>query len=280
MKKNSLCGAALLLTAAIVLTGCFSMPKNAKEITDFSSVPAKSSEQTPLEGTWHGVGKASFLTLTQEYAFSGNQFVFAADMGTYTGTRGVFDLVGNAFALYTLEIWDSANSTWKALPYTIGGYRNPAQIITNTLTLNGDQFTLSNEDNSIVFSKIDVPTIVLKEITARDVAQTYGLALGDNESLITIERITESGMQTRIGEPDEWKIYIDGALAKTINKRQTIAFTVPNGTHTMYVDMGTLGLANIEYKSKELAFNAQSNYISLSTYLEGKLKPDVILKQK
>jgi hypothetical protein len=273
--------AVLALLLILVFTSCFSTPKNVEEILDFSSIPVVSSERTPIEGVWHGVGKSSFLTVAQEYTFSGNQFTLAADIGNkiYSGTRGVFTLIDSTFVLYNLESWDSVNSAWKTLPIVSGTYKIPAQKVTNTWFLENGQFSLSDGKNSIAFSKIDTPTMVLKEITATEVAQSHGFTLGGNESLITLKRVTETGRQTRIGEPEEWTVYIDGEPSKIINKHQTIAFVIPNGTHRIYVFMGEIGLAKILYQSDEITINARSNYIPLSTYLEGGLKPKVILKQ-
>ena len=272
-----------VLVFVSIFTGCFSMPKNVEEIIDFSSVPAATSDPTPLEGIWNGVGKASFVTLTQEYTFSGNQFTYVAASGggNYpNGTKGVFSLTGDTLVLYTLKMWNSGERMWQDLPVMLGGgYKIPAQKVTNTFDLGGGQFTLSNGKNSIVFSKTNVPTMVLNETTPYDVAQTYGLTLLENHSIVTLERKTETGMQTRIGEPEEWKVFINGVESKTIKKHETIAFVLPNGTHKIYVYMGTLGLAKIVYKSEESTINAQSNCIRLATYLEGGARPNVILSE-
>jgi len=272
-----------VLILVFLFTGCFSTPstKNVEEIADFSSVPSITSDPTPIEGIWYGIGKTSFVTMPQEYTFSGNQFISAVDNGggTYSGTKGVFSLTDNAIVLYFLKMWNSGESMWQDLPIEFaGGYKIPAQKTTNKLDINGGQFTLSAGKNSIVFSKRDTPTMVLKEITIYDIAQTYGLKLMENESIVVLERKTETGKAARIGEPDEWKVFIDGTESKVIKKHETIAFTLPNGAHKIYVYMGTLGIAKIVYKSEEIIINAKSNRIRLSTYLEGGLKPNVILR--
>ena len=271
-----------ILVFVSILTGCFSMPKNVEELVDFSLVPAITTAPTPLEGIWNGVGKASFMTITQEYTFSGNQFTYVANTGggVLSGTKGVFSLIDDTFVLYTLKMWNFGERMWQDLPIILdGGYKIAAQKVTNTVDLNGGQFTMSDGKNSIVFSNINVPTMVLNEITPYDVAQTYGLTLLENHSIVTLERKTETGMQARIGEPEEWKVFINGVESTVIKKHQTIAFILPNGAHKIYVYLGTLGLARIEYKSGEISVNAQSNCIRLATYLEGGARPSVILRE-
>jgi len=179
-------------------------------------------------------------------------------------------------------MWNSAERMWQDLPIIYeGGYRIPAQKITNTFEINGGQLTLTSGKNSIVFSKRDTPAVVLKEITLSEIAKTNGLTIegNGNETIVTLERKTETGMKARLGEPDEWKVFVDGAESKIIKKHETVAFILPNGTHKVYVYMGTLGLAKIVYKSEEITINARSNYFRLSTYLEGGAVPKVILKE-
>jgi len=283
-KKNFLFTvmSVFLLIFAALLFGCFSMPSysapsyslpdNVEEITDFTSVPEPTDEATPLEGTWRGVIKTSYVTTTVECTFSGNQYTSVIDTGygDTSGEKGVFNIVDNNLVLYSLQTWNTINYTWTALPYTMlspayGGTVIKALKTTNTLVFGNGQFTLSYGKNSNIYSKINTPTLVLKE--PKDIAQSYGLVLNENESIVELSRITETGMQARIGEPEEWQVFINGDLSKTIGKNKTIAFILPNGTHKIYVYMGR-GADQIA-KSDEITVNAQSSRIRLETDITG-----------
>ena len=155
-----------------IFTGCSSTPKNVEEIVDFSTVPTVTSDPTPLEGIWNGVGKASFVTVTQEYTFSGNQFTYVADTGSgvYSGAKGVFSLIDDTLVTYFLKTWNPRERMWQDLPIIIaGGFKIPAQKVTTTFNLSDGQLTLSDGKNSIVFSPTNGPTMVLNEITSYDV---------------------------------------------------------------------------------------------------------------
>ena len=120
---------------------------------------------------------------------------------------------------------------------------------------------------SIFTGCFSMPENVEELVTLYDVAQTYGLVLNENESVVSLRRITGTGREARIGELEEWQVFINGELSRTIGKNQTIAFILPNGTHRIYVYLGR-GADSIA-KSEEITINAQSNLIRLETDITG-----------
>jgi hypothetical protein len=261
------------VTVTLLFSGCFSNARIAKweaeaaqvglvpvNVTAFSAIPTISNEVTPLEGIWQNIdGKT-----TTEYTFSGNRFThIAGNKGKPNGGfRGIFKLAGDTIEMYRLETWNpNKESVWNILP-------------TGVFVIPMPNWTLTGDTS---FSKIESPTLIIQlPPSILDIAASNGLTIDENDALLSVRRITETGLKTRIGEPEEWEIYVDGSQAGIVRKHQTLSLVVPNGTHKIYIAFHR-DTGNITRKSHELTFYAWSNHISLATYLEGAGGQELVL---
>jgi hypothetical protein len=98
----------------------------------------------------------------------------------------------------------------------------------------------------------------------------------DSEGIITLVRITDSGMGARVGESADFDVVIDGAKADTIARNQRMKIAVPNGSHTLSViETGGLGKKGA---SNEETFTANSDETLFHIYLDGGFGT-IVLKQ-
>jgi hypothetical protein len=283
MKKKFWLLAAAVIPLAVVLflSGCVTNRVSAKvtgpvplgtepvDTAVLASLPVKSNETTPLEGIWQVVSTTSAGTAQIEYTFSGNTVALTiTQKGALSmAQRGVFKLTGNTAEIYWLESWNAAKSVWGISPTGIVTIAGTKMIETLNWALNNDQLIINNQADP-PFSRINAASYTIPATGAREVVANNGLSLGENDAVLTVRRITETGMKTRIGEPEEWEIYIDGSQAGIVGKHETKALVVPNGVHTIYIAFNR-DVGDIARKSYEWTFYAWSNHIPLATYLEG-----------
>ncbi|MDR2072929.1 MAG: hypothetical protein LBP60_05815 [Spirochaetaceae bacterium] len=299
--------AVTIIAAGLLVTACFSMPDLSamqaqilaaqqaqfdamNKITDFSTVPAPSSEASPLEGVWGYETVNGRITTKVEYAFTGNQFVVASDSirgknHSVNATRGIFQLNGSTMELYQLEQLGGYAAGPMDMRYflplsvtatadlyeTLPSYQGtPAHITTVNYTLQNGQLVLSAPgQDTVTYTRQTSAAIQYPRATAQEKAAEMGVRLSDNESLIVIRRITETGLSTRIGEPEEWHIYLDGTNVKTIKKRETLAFPVSKGTHTIFIEFLARGS---ERRSREITFTTVgSTWVPFVTTMNGKV---------
>jgi hypothetical protein len=297
----------MAVAAGLLAAACFSMPDASaiqaqalaaqqaqfdalNKITDFSTVPAPSAEAGPLEGTWGYETVSGRITTKVEYTFTGNQFIVVGDSimrknHNVNASRGVFRLNGSTMELYQLEQLGGypagSMNTRYFVPLsvtatadymeTMSSYQGvPAHIITVNYTLQNGQLVLSAPgQDTVTYTKQAQAAVQYPGVTAQEKAAEMGVSLGGNESLIVIRRITETGLSMRIGEPKEWHIYLDGVNVQTIKKRETIAFSVPNGTHTIFIEFLARGK---ERRSREITFTTVgSSWVPFATTMNGKV---------
>ncbi|MDR2142820.1 MAG: hypothetical protein LBP29_00440 [Treponema sp.] len=299
--------AITVIAVGMSAAACFSMPDTSailadfqaqqqaqydslNKITDFSTVPARSAAATTLEGVWAYETQIDRDTVKTEYIFNGNQFVIASDSirgknHSVNASRGVFQLNGSTMELYNMEqlggFAAGPMNTRYFLPMSvtattdyfgdIPSYQGqPAHIISVTWTLNNNQLVLSaSGQEPVTYIKQASASIQYQNSTAQEKAAEMGVSVGSNETLLVIRRITETGLSARIGEPDEWHIYLDGVNVKTIKKHETLAFPVSNGVHTIFIEFLARGT---ERRSREITFPALgSSWIPFSTTMNGKM---------
>jgi hypothetical protein len=259
-------------------------------VTDFSTLPERSGAASQLEGVWQTETLVGRNTVKIEYTFTGNQFVLASDgiqgrNHSISASRGIFTLTDSVLEIYYLEQLSGSPAmpmnTRYWVPMSVNAtsdyYENtglsqqgfPAHIATINFALNNGQLVLSAPgEEPVAYTKQGASSIQYQNITAQEKAREFGITLGSTETLIVIQRITETGLNTRIGEPEDWHIYIDGAQVQTIKKQQTIAFAVPNGIHTIYVSFTARGT---ERKSREITFPAlASSWVPFAATMDGK----------
>jgi archaellum component FlaF (FlaF/FlaG flagellin family) len=98
----------------------------------------------------------------------------------------------------------------------------------------------------------------------------------DSEGVITMVRITDSGMGARVGESADFDVIVDGTKLDTIARNQRMKLAVPNGSHTLSViETGGLGKKGA---SNEEIFTANSDETLFHIYIEGGFGT-VVLKQ-
>jgi len=226
----------LLLVLVPFIMGCISTPNNVVNITDLSIVPEKSKESTLLEGTWRLVKQSGKIESPQEYTFSGNQFTWAGligQTGNFLGTRGIINLSENTLELYCLENWEDFGSLyylqWESLfklrndKSSIGLWINlpvpyiPARKITYTFSVVNDQLIVSNGKASDTFTRVESQVVLLEEATSSAMASSFGLDVGENESIVIIWRQTakeaKDSKNSRIN--NDFEIRIDGKSVTT-----------------------------------------------------------------
>jgi hypothetical protein len=102
------------------------------------------------------------------------------------------------------------------------------------------------------------------------------LAPADSGGVITLVRITDSGMGARMGESADFDVIIDGTKVDTIARNQRMKIAVPNGSHTLSVkETGGIGAKGV---SNEETFTANSDETLFHIYLEGG-RGEIVLKQ-
>jgi hypothetical protein len=98
----------------------------------------------------------------------------------------------------------------------------------------------------------------------------------NSEGIITMVRITDSGMGARIGESADFDVLIDGTKADTIARNQRMKIAVPNGAHTLSViETGGVGKKGA---SNEETFTVNSDETVFHIYLDGGFGT-IVLKQ-
>jgi hypothetical protein len=98
----------------------------------------------------------------------------------------------------------------------------------------------------------------------------------ENQGVVLLVRITDSGMGARVGESTDFDVIIDGEKVDTISRNQRMKIAVPNSSHTIRV-METGGIG-VKGSSNEETFTANSDETVFHIYLEGG-KGDIVLKQ-
>jgi archaellum component FlaF (FlaF/FlaG flagellin family) len=93
-------------------------------------------------------------------------------------------------------------------------------------------------------------------------AKNAELVPDSSQAILTVVRITAGGMGTRLGDPAEYDIVVDGNKVETVAKNQRVKVLVPNGTHTLQVGRGKLN-------SETLNFTADSNELQFHAYIDG-----------
>ena len=101
-------------------------------------------------------------------------------------------------------------------------------------------------------------------IAAKPSTKNMELTTSESSGVITIVRITDTGMGTRIGESAEYEIKIDGNTVDTISKSQRMKVAVPNGEHAILLTQRGGRLS-----SNEIKFNVDSDENLFHVYIEG-----------
>jgi hypothetical protein len=122
------------------------------------------------------------------------------------------------------------------------------------------------------FAVTGCATIVRVKPTEKNIELTPSVSGG----VITIVRITDSGMGARMGESADYDVIIDGAKVDTIARNQRMKIAVSNGTHTLSViETGGVGQKGT---SNEETFTANSDETVFHIYIEGGFGT-IVLKQ-
>jgi hypothetical protein len=98
-------------------------------------------------------------------------------------------------------------------------------------------------------------------------ARNLELVPGGSEAVVTLVRITDDIMNTPIGDPKTYDVYLDGAVVEKIGKNERLKFLVPNGSHTIFVQPNDN--ARGRPPSGELRFTANSDEILFHLYHDG-----------